>query len=58
MKKVVFGLGTALVILFTACSKDDNNGIQLQAHHQNGIMDSMHGMMDRMMAMPKSNDLK
>lgn len=56
MKKAVFVLGSALVVMFTACSKDDNNGIQLQAHDQNRMMDSMHVMMDRMMAMPKTND--
>lgn len=27
MKKAVFVLGSALVIMLTACSKDDNNGI-------------------------------
>jgi len=47
---------TASVIFLTACSKDDNNGFQLQAHDQNRMMDTMHAMMDRMMAMPKTND--
>lgn len=56
MKKVVFVLGSALLVIFTACTKDDNNGIVLQAHDQNRMMDSMHAMMDRMMAMPKTND--
>ncbi|RYE49655.1 MAG: DUF305 domain-containing protein [Sphingobacteriales bacterium] len=56
MKKAVFVLGSALIVMFTACSKDDNNGIQLQAHDKNRMMDSMHVMMDRMMAMPKTND--
>jgi len=56
MKKAVFVLGTALVILFTACSKDNNNGIQLQAHDQNRMMDTMHAMMDRMMAMTMTMD--
>lgn len=42
--------------MFTACTKNDNNGIVLQTHDQNRLMDSMHAMMDRMMAMPKTND--
>ena len=46
----------ASVIFLAACSKDDNNGFQLQAHDQNRMMDTMHAMMDRMMAMPKTND--
>lgn len=56
MKKAVFVLGSALVLFLAACSKNDNNGIVLQAHDQNRMMDSMHAMMDRMMAMPKTND--
>ena len=56
MKKTAFVLGTVLVLFVTACSKNDNNGIMLQAHDQNRMMDSMHVMMDRMMAMPKTND--
>ncbi len=58
MKKVVFILGSALLVMFTACTKDDNNGIVLQAHDQNRMMDSMHAMMDRMMAMPRPTTLK
>ncbi len=46
----------ASVIFLTACSKNDNNGIQLQPHDQNRMMDSMHAMMNRMMAMPPTND--
>lgn len=44
-----------IVISFSACKKD-NNGIQLQAHDQNRMMDTMHVMMSRMEAMPKTND--
>jgi uncharacterized protein (DUF305 family) len=55
MKKVVFGLGTALVILLTACTKE-TTGIQLQAHDQNRMMDTMHAMMGRMMAMTMTMD--
>lgn len=47
---------TSSVIFLTACSKNDNNGIQLQPHDQNQMMDSMHTMMNRMMAMQPSND--
>jgi uncharacterized protein (DUF305 family) len=55
MKQTLFALATAWVLLFAACSKDDN-GIRLQAHDENRMMDTMHAMMDRMMAMPKTND--
>ncbi len=56
MKNSFLLLIAASVIFLTACSKNDNNGIQLQAHDQNRMMDSMHAMVDRMMAMPKTND--
>jgi uncharacterized protein (DUF305 family) len=46
---MIFGL------IFFSCKKDDS-GIQLQAHDNNRIMDSMHVMMDRMNAMQKTND--
>lgn len=46
----------ASVVFFTSCSKEDNNGFLLQAHDQNRMMDTMHAMMDRMMALPKTND--
>lgn len=55
MKKVLLFIATATVVFFAACSKDDQ-GIQLQAHDENRMMDSMHAMMARMMAMPKTND--
>lgn len=32
-----------VAVAFTACTKDDNKGIQLQEHDQNAMMDSMHG---------------
>ena len=44
-----------IVVGFSACTKN-NNGIQLQAHDQNRMMDTMHVMMSRMEAMPKTND--
>jgi uncharacterized protein (DUF305 family) len=48
-------IATIIVIGLSACTKD-NNGIQLQAHDQNRMMDTMHAMMTRMEAMPKTND--
>lgn len=58
MKKVVFVLGSALILFFAACSKDNNTttGIVLQAHDQNRMMDSMHAMMSRMRAMTMTMD--
>jgi uncharacterized protein (DUF305 family) len=47
-------IATATVGLY-ACTKD-NNGLQLQAHDQNRMMDTMHAMMSRMDVMPKTND--
>ncbi len=56
MKKTVFVLGSAVMLLLAACSKQDATGLVLQNHDANRMMDTMHAMMDRMMAMPKSND--
>lgn len=56
MKKTVFVLGSAVVLLLAACSKEDATGLVLQSHDANRMMDTMHAMMDRMMAMPKTND--
>jgi len=54
--KHLFILTTAFtVLLMSACTKEDV-GIELQSHDQNRMMDSMHTMMSRMMAMPKTND--
>lgn len=47
--------GLVVAITLVSCSKDDN-GIVLQDHDQNRMMDSMHAMMDRMQAAPKTND--
>jgi uncharacterized protein (DUF305 family) len=47
---------TAIIILFiTACDKDENS-ISLQRHDENRMMDTMHAMMSRMMAMTPTND--
>ncbi len=54
--KTIIRLTMATGILFSlySCSKDDSIG--LQAHDNNRMMDSMHAMMSRMEAMPKTND--
>jgi uncharacterized protein (DUF305 family) len=54
--KQLFILTTAFTVLFMSACTKENVGIELQAHDQNRMMDSMHAMMDRMMAMPKTND--
>lgn len=56
MKKVVFVVAAAIIGLISACSKDDNDGIVLQAHDENQMMDSMHAMMDRMEVMTMTMD--
>lgn len=56
MKKITFVLGVVFAVIFAACSKDDNNGIVLQDHDQNRMMDSMHAMMSRMQAMTMTMD--
>lgn len=56
MKKIVFVLGSAVVIMFAACTKSNDNNQYLQPHDANQMMDTMHAMMSRMMAMPKTND--
>lgn len=45
--------GTMFISLLS-CSKDDD--LELQAHDDNRMMDSMHAVMSRMEAMPKTND--
>ncbi len=56
MKKIVIILGSLLVILIGACSKNSNNNQYLQPHDVNLMMDSMHAMMSRMENMPMTND--
>ena len=56
MKKIIFGIAVLTIGLgFTACKKDAD-GIILQAHDDNRMMDSMHVMMDRMEAMTMTMD--
>ncbi|WP_170971130.1 DUF305 domain-containing protein [Ilyomonas limi] len=56
MKKTVLVLGSAVVIIFAACTKSNDNNQFLQAHDANRMMDSMHAVMDRMNAMTMTND--
>ncbi len=55
MKNTMLVLGSALILFFSACSKDDD-GIQLQAHDENAMMSIMHAMMDSMNMMTPTND--
>lgn len=55
MKNKLILITTLVIIALSACKKE-NNGIQLQPHDQNRMMDTMHAMMSRMEAMPKTND--
>lgn len=56
MKKTIFIFAGAVVFLITACTKDNDNNQFLQSHDDNRMMDTMHAIMDRMMAMPMTND--
>ena len=56
MKKTIFLFAGAVVLLITACTKDNDNNQFLQSHDDNRMMDTMHAIMDRMMAMPMTND--
>lgn len=49
-----FSLITGLLSFIVSCSKDD--GLKLQSHDANRMMDSLHAMMSRMEAMPKTSD--
>ncbi|MBC7508672.1 MAG: DUF305 domain-containing protein [Ferruginibacter sp.] len=57
MKKTVIILGSILIILIGACSKNSNNNNQyLQPHDANVMMDTMHAMITRMDAMTMTHD--
>lgn len=56
MKKTIFVMGCAVVIMFAACTKTNSYNQYLQPHDANLMMDTMHAMMDRMDAMAKTND--
>lgn len=49
-------LATALMLSIQSCDKNDDNNISLQDHDQNEMMAQMHVMMEKMMAMPMTND--
>lgn len=55
MKRTVMAMSLALAIIVSGCSKNDD-GLQLQSHDDNVMMDTMHAMMSRMESMPKTND--
>jgi uncharacterized protein (DUF305 family) len=56
MKKLIsFTLLAGILFFVVSCSKDDND-LKLQPHDDNRMMDSMHAMMNRMQAMPPTND--
>ena len=55
MKNTILLLTGVIVLWLTACNKE-NDGLMLQNHNENRMMDSMHVMMSRMEAMPKTND--
>jgi uncharacterized protein (DUF305 family) len=54
MKNTILIIGSTIVLFLSACQKND--GIQLKPHDQDRMMDTMHAMMSRMEAMPKTND--
>ncbi len=54
MKKTAVALASAIILFLSACDK--NNDLELQAHDDNRMMDSMHAIMARMESMPKTND--
>jgi len=55
MKLVLTFFTVSIILAVCSCSKD-NKGVQLQAHDDNRMMDSMHAMMSRMAAIQKTND--
>jgi uncharacterized protein (DUF305 family) len=56
MKKIAFILRSVVVILFAACTKNNDNNQYLQPHDSNRMMDTMHAIMSRMEAMPITKD--
>lgn len=55
MKKVVLAVASVVFFFLSACDKDDE-GLNIQSHDENRLMDTMHAMMNRMEDMPKTND--
>ncbi|MCW4469794.1 DUF305 domain-containing protein [Flavobacterium sp. MFBS3-15] len=58
MKKTILMAVLAAMNLMVSCSDDDSakNGVQLQAHDENKMMNKMHTMMDAMAAMEMTHD--
>ena len=59
MKKTIVLVTAAALSFMVSCSDDDSatdNAVQLQAHDDNKMMDTMHGMMDEMAAMEMTHD--
>lgn len=55
MKYIFLFVAVTMITGLIACTKE-SNGIQLQLHNENRMMDTMHTMMSRMEIMPKTND--
>lgn len=55
MKKILLILGSTVVIMFTACTKQDTLQ-HLQPHNDNKMMAIMHEMMSKMDSVQKTND--
>lgn len=59
MKKAIVLLTATIMSFMVSCSDDDSatrNGVQLEAHDDNKMMEVMHGMMDEMAAMEMTHD--
>lgn len=55
MKTIIsFSFFISVMVSVMSCSKDDE--LDIQSHDENRMMDSLHAMMGRMEAMPKTND--
>jgi hypothetical protein len=55
MKKTLITLASAVAFMFAACTKSNDNNQYLQPHDANRMMDTMHAIMSRMDAIPKTN---
>ena len=55
MKKTLIVLISAVAFMFAACTKSNDNNQYLQPHDANRMMDTMHAIMSRMDAIPKTN---
>lgn len=55
MKKTILAFASAAAFMLASCDKDDD-GLNLQNHDENRMMDTMHAMMSRMDAMEMTGD--